>query len=705
MTKKQIDPTVNNLAVKYAASHPLPKINGEWIAAVCSIMDQLPDQIETGTTKTREVTEAKVIDGQDVMVTRTVSEPVMRFFDTASEMMKEKILDMLQKAYIEKPIPRLERCRRPDLAKWLKALKYLYPNVKDVRETIMANYRFLKSQENNYDQACLYLYSPKTGGTGKTFLASHIKDYIHDLGGVAKSVTTLKGDFLDPRQFRANLVVLEDLNMNETPVETMNNLIDKNEMSYNIKFGPKGTFVNEADLIVTSNYRPANVNVRRWSVVEYLPMHMMNHPYNEKEYRQMVRDMMECYPEALDTTPLGDGASQAPKANQDMLNYLIDHRNVQRERPTAFFCGNEKMICQCENLVADLEAQGVLKTHVTPFRARNVNWNSLVTKLEKLGGYYFTEEDEEEYDSYDTPLDYCAAKWDEAIARLCGEGPAPEPPRGDGGDSFDEFVQERLTHFSDAKTVSEAIDAQYSANCVMNDGSRIGLHTKKGECRPVVMAFESDTLSLEEQKANIKSSCWDAQVFSGNKSLHVLVRIPEEISVELSKLDELVRYPVYHRLYREVAERLFKDVSHLDFNCKSWLRKFRTPFGFRDNGVRQDAEFNETPSRLPWREMLEYCEICQRRMEEDAKSRNLNLNADRKTDASLKEGVVHYLETPYRKLTGNGDSDSSLYRAIVICLACHDEGTLEEVLNKARMEHWTENELQAKLRSAREFTR
>lgn len=49
------------------------------------------------------------------------------------------------------------------------------------------------------------------------------------------------------------------------------------------------------------------------------------------------------------------------------------------------------------------------------------------------------------------------------------------------------------------------------------------LHDTNEQVRPVVMAFESDTMSIAEQEANVKQPVWDAKVFSGNKSLHVLV--------------------------------------------------------------------------------------------------------------------------------------------------------------------------------------
>lgn len=67
------------------------------------------------------------------------------------------------------------------------------------------------------------------------------------------------------------------------------------------------------------------------------------------------------------------------------------------------------------------------------------------------------------------------------------------------------------------------------------------------------------------------------------------------------------------------------------------------------------------------------------------------------------ERVQYYLSTDFPQITGNGDSASSLYTAITVCLAHDDENALEEVLDKARREMWTEKELERKIKDARRF--
>lgn len=151
MKKNEIDSTLNEQAVKFAASHDLPKLNGEWIDATTTILKALPEELETGRYHEVKKTAVEVVDGHKREVIDTTREPVMRPFEAFSEMMKAKALDYLQKAYIEKPVPQLEFSRRPDTRKWLEALKYLFPNVKDVKQTMVSTQHFLKSRNNDYD--------------------------------------------------------------------------------------------------------------------------------------------------------------------------------------------------------------------------------------------------------------------------------------------------------------------------------------------------------------------------------------------------------------------------------------------------------------------------------------------------------------------------------------------------------------------------
>lgn len=67
------------------------------------------------------------------------------------------------------------------------------------------------------------------------------------------------------------------------------------------------------------------------------------------------------------------------------------------------------------------------------------------------------------------------------------------------------------------------------------------------------------------------------------------------------------------------------------------------------------------------------------------------------------ERISYYLSTEFPLMRGNGDSASSLYTAICVCLHHKDDDTLAEVLDKARRENWSEREIKRKLTDAKNF--
>ena len=59
--------------------------------------------------------------------------------------------------------------------------------------------------------------------------------------------------------------------------------------------------------------------------------------------------------------------------------------------------------------------------------------------------------------------------------------------------------------------------------------------------------------------------------------------------------------------------------------------------------------------------------------------------------------VKHYLNTSYPNIKGNGDSDVSLFNALRICMKYDDKETLNDVIYKAKLEHWTTSQIEHKM--------
>lgn len=65
--------------------------------------------------------------------------------------------------------------------------------------------------------------------------------------------------------------------------------------------------------------------------------------------------------------------------------------------------------------------------------------------------------------------------------------------------------------------------------------------------------------------------------------------------------------------------------------------------------------------------------------------------------------VKNYLNTSFNSITGNGNSNNMLYKAICCCVKNEDEQTLDMVVDKARSESWTDNEIKYKITKAEEW--
>lgn len=338
-------------------------------------------------------------------------------------------------------------------------------------------------------------------------------------------------------------------------------------------------------------------------------------------------------------------------------------------------------------MLVDLQSKHLLplKWKRTPVMMHKFNWRAIADWIIEKQLLVW-----EEFDG--DVVDHTVEEWKQLAEELCGlEHDTPDGSDPDGSSKHDDssdandsdfklFVDTKLTHFSSASQVSDDPQAQLCSNCVRRDGSKVKLRDTNADVRPVVMAFESDSMSVADQEANIKQPVWDAKVFSGNKSLHVLVHVPDDISLKLDALDDDIKVAAWHRLYSTVASFLFRDTSKLDMACKSWLRKFRTPDGIRDNGKKQTAEFNMYKQPLPWDSLLEWAIETARVAQDTMKLKLSRTSRSSHHDVSADSRVRSYLDTPFEKLCGNGNSDALLYKSICVCTQANDDTTLSEVL-------------------------
>lgn len=208
--------------------------------------------------------------------------------------------------------------------------------------------------------------------------------------------------------------------------------------------------------------------------------------------------------------------------------------------------------------------------------------------------------------------------------------------------------------------------------------------------------FEMDSVKLEEQ-CKIADSLKDKLVritYSGSKSLHCIIEFdPKYESVCASN---------YKAIWQYLDKNYFNNKC--DNACSNPSRLTRRPGVVRsDTGKEQKLLYNNPQNYFPDQHVLSAVVLERERYQlANAIKKSLDAKQTAFTDNGgydpngkclQYDDIQHYLNTPYPKLKGNGDSSISLFKALRCCIKYHDAQTMECVLNKARNEHWTEHDL------------
>lgn len=215
--------------------------------------------------------------------------------------------------------------------------------------------------------------------------------------------------------------------------------------------------------------------------------------------------------------------------------------------------------------------------------------------------------------------------------------------------------------------------------------------------------FECDNTPIDEQEDRAYSLRADEMAVrathSGGKSIHIIIEFEHALE------------PICKQYYKEI----WKSINQLLFNneadkaCANPARLTRRP-----NAIRQGGKVQKLLYEMP-ENVIEQSSEVWKRIWRGARAQiatkaviaentsKVDSNTTHDKMCLTYDKIQHYLRTPYTKMTGNGDSDSSLFKAIVCCLKYKDSFTLNVVLNKARSERWSEKELQQKIRNAEQL--
>lgn len=210
--------------------------------------------------------------------------------------------------------------------------------------------------------------------------------------------------------------------------------------------------------------------------------------------------------------------------------------------------------------------------------------------------------------------------------------------------------------------------------------------------------FEMDVTSLDEQLEylNRNKEYITRCVYSGSKSLHMIIQFQDEF--EQTCKDN------YKEIWHIINQILFN--SKCDRACSNPSRLTRRPGAIRsDTAKEQKLIYNNSEIRVKGN-LLDRIIVSLRQKQRQRhlfKSTHVNLRSSKENPGMCSgyDVVTHYLNTSYPKLTGNGDSSISLFKAIRCCIKYNDKDTLKKVINKAVLERWTMKEIERMIENIR----
>jgi hypothetical protein len=215
--------------------------------------------------------------------------------------------------------------------------------------------------------------------------------------------------------------------------------------------------------------------------------------------------------------------------------------------------------------------------------------------------------------------------------------------------------------------------------------------------------FEFDHMSLEDQVKLLRGSygklCVRA-VFSGSKSIHFIIQFSDEYE------DFCARW--YRKIWAALETWIFRGA---DSQCKNPARLTRSPGAIRsENRLKQELLLLKPDNFIDkyLTKLVPKLKLEARGWETEEAIQKLKTEEYSKhSDLKNHDGMCHdykvvkrYLETKFPKVKGNGVSSSWLFAAVCTCLKFRDKKTLDEVLDKAKLEHWTEHELDRVVKNA-----
>lgn len=328
---------------------------------VADVIKSLEHKVYAGTNKTVTSTENTVDEfGNKRTITSSVVKPNTTSPRQCGITYTEKVLRFV-KAEIMKNFspytPTLEHIN--DRKTFALRCSQVFPNVCDPWEAVEATRQFFENIHNScktpgaeFKQKCLWLYSSRTGHTGKSYWKDRLVGAFEDLG-----IDYIEGgfdkDWFDPTNALHTVLIVNDLDTLPS-THILNGLVDRSTFHYNQKGHETGNVTSCTNLVVTSNIEPWKQNRRRYNVIHFPGISIENLPAEERRFIPFWGDD-EGYEEALKdmirTCPFGEPYINPDETNlrersdqyaeilsivQKRVRVLVDNGNPTKMMPRAF---------------------------------------------------------------------------------------------------------------------------------------------------------------------------------------------------------------------------------------------------------------------------------------------------------------------------------------------------------------------------------
>ena len=423
----------------------------------------------------------------------------------------------------------------------------------------------------------LYLISDAIGRTGKGYYLSQYQSWLNK-----NNIPTCKWDidrnYTDNR-YSNNLVAI---GTEWTPLhtDTMNDIIDNVEYTSKQKYQSNIEVTSRITGVIATNYNPSDSNTVRFGKV------IFNHYSFDDHTEEHLNHTPSNYDE-LFTTCLLSVPNTPYKVSKVSKESLYDEMIMNS---LAFAYSNNDLdknkIYSIKSLldVMDMDYNPSNIQKLKAFLLKNRNKG---VKVYRSGNYRLSSfidvisinslVNDNELEEIKEDIDTCVKEWERILSNLKSKD--PNDPSNNLRYVNDTYDKELCKDSTDKEFICTAkYTKEYEEEL---NNSNITPDRKSEHLIPTFFVYESDTLSLNEQKDLINKANTNhiyTSTFSGSKSIHYLVPI------EQSQANEIKKDFKYY--WNKAGEIVFnKDImKSMDSNCASIGRLSRNPNAYRKIG-------------------------------------------------------------------------------------------------------------------------